>query len=256
MIRLLAFVLSALTPVSPGSLRAQEPPVSTAELSESLLGLLRANMPAPLFDKGYNWGKQREVIVGVKWKREGLLLKPETIKKLHNDGVWRKIRVEADAPDKLLQLSLTDLKQIEEGKVTFQINVVQPVHIHFEQQVWESGIRLYSGSTRARCKVGAILKCEMLSKVEFKNGLFLPEISFRTRVTEAKLGYDDLVVEHTLGIGGDGAKLIGEAVIETIRQAKPSLEEELLLKGNKAIVKAGDTKEIKLGLSKLVKTKK
>lgn len=234
------------------SLRAEEPPVSAGEMSEIFRTLLLSNLPSPLYQKGYNWGKQRETIVGVKWKRNGILLKPEAIKKLHNDGIWRKIRVEADAPTKLLQLAVSELKTVEEGKITFNVNVTFPVHVHFEQQIWESGIRLYSGSTRARCRVGVLLKCETVSKLEFKNGSFLPELTFRNRVTEAKLGYDDLVVEHTLGIGGDGAKLIGEAVIETIRQAKPSLEEELLIKGNKAILKAGDTKEVRLKFGKLL----
>lgn len=234
------------------TLRADEPPVTTGEMSELFRSLLLSNLPSPLYAKGYNWGKQRETVVGVKWKRDGILLKPEVIKKLHNDGVWRKIRVEADAPTKLLQLAVSELKTVEEGKVTFDVNVTFPVHVHFDQQIWESGVRLLSGSTRARCKVGVLLKCEVTSKLEFKKGSVLPELTFRTRVTEAKLGYDDLVVEHTLGIGGDGARLIGEAVIETVRQARPSLEEELLVKGNKAIVKAGDTKEVRLKLGKLL----
>lgn len=234
------------------ALRADEPTVTPGEMSELFRSLLLANLPSPLYEKGYNWGKQREAVVGVKWKRDGILLKPEVIKKPHNDGVWRKIRVEADAPTKLLQLAVSELKTVEQGKITFNVNVTFPVHVHFDQQIWESGIRLFSGSTRARCKVGALLKCEVVSQWEYKKGSLLPDLTFRTRVTEAKLGYDDLVVEHTLGIGGDGARLIGEAVIETVRQARPSLEEELLLKGNKAIVKAGDTKEVRLKLSKLL----
>lgn len=233
--------------------RADEPSaVNLAEISQAFRSLLLANLPAPLIEKSYNWGKQREAVVGLKWKRDGLLLKPEAIKKMHNDGIWRKIRVEADAPDKLLQLAVSELKTVEEGKITFKVNVAMPVHVHFEQQMWESGIRLYSGSTRARCKVGVLLQCEVTSKVEFKKDSFLPEVTFRSRVTDAKLGYDDFVVEHTLGVGGDAAKLIGEGVFETVRQAKPSLEEELLLKGNRAIVKAGDTKEIRLKLDQLL----
>ena len=36
-----------------------------------------------------------------------------------------------------------------------------------------------------------------------------------------------------------------------VKQMRPSLEKDMLEKANRAIVKAGDTKEVKLGLGKL-----
>jgi hypothetical protein len=73
------------------------------------------------------------------------------------------------------------------------------------------------------------------------------------KVTEAKLFYEKLVIEHTAGIGGDAAKLLGDAVIDMVKQAKPSLERDLLKKANAAIVKAADTKEIRVSLEAFLK---
>ena len=245
-----------LTPVAfSASPSAESSSPSPEEVSNLFRSLLLANLPNPLYEKGFNWGNQRETIVGLKWKRDGLLLKPEPQKKMHNDGTWRKIRVEIDNPAKTLQFGVSEIKQVEEGKITFGVNVTFPVQIYFDQQNWESGVRLFSGSTRARCKVGVLLQCEATSRTEYQKGAFLPDVIFRMRVTDARLGYSDVVVEHTLGVGGDAAKLLGEAVFETIKQAKPSLESDLLVKGNAAIIKAADTKEVRLGLGKLFEKK-
>ena len=73
----------------------------------------------------------------------------------------------------------------------------------------------------------------------------------RMRVKEAKLNYYDLTVEHTAGVGGDLAKTFGDVFHEAVKTLKPSLEQKLLSKANAAIVKAADTKEVRLGLGKL-----
>jgi hypothetical protein len=60
------------------------------------------------------------------------------------------------------------------------------------------------------------------------------------------------VVEHIAGLGGEAAKLLGDAARGSIKQWRPSMEHELLAKANVAIVKAGDTKEVRVSLSKLL----
>ena len=135
--------------------------------------------------------------------------------------------------------------------MTFDMIVTLQTRITFEQQVWMRGTRLYGGETRARCRPILLLKCESTSRVE-KSRSFLPDVVFRMRVLDAKLGYDEFRVDHTAGVGGDMAKVLGEALHDTIKLWKPSLEKDLQEKAAKAIVKAGDTKEVKLGLGKLL----
>jgi hypothetical protein len=213
--------------------------------------LLKSALPAPLVAKDYNWGHQMEVWNGVDWEKDGLLLKPHKQKKFKNEGVWRRIRVEAVDPDKDLTLVVNNVRQPEKGKVTFDMVVALPTRINFEQQVWVRGTRLYSGETRARARPILALKCESTTRVE-KSGGFLPNVVFRMRVLDAKLGYDQFQVDHTAGVGGDAAKIIGDGLHDTLKLLVPSLEKDLKEKAQKAILKAGDTKEVKLGLGKLL----
>lgn len=229
---------------------------SAAELGRILRTLLVPNIPNPLIEKQFDWGRQELVPVGVKWEKKGILLKPHVMKKMHNQGYWRKIVVTAPDPERTVQLRVDGLKAPDPRRLDFGLRLTMPVRIRFEQQLWKSGVRLYSGETRARCNVTLDLDCESTTRTEKKPGALLPDVVFRLRVTQARLDYRDFVVEHTAGVGGDAAKLLGEAVHETIRQWKPSLERDLLAKANAAIVKAGDTKEIRLGLSRLLDSAK
>lgn len=124
----------------------------------------------------------------------------------------------------------------------------------YERQRWESGLRLSSNSVRARFRVKLMLNCELTAKVE-SSSLILPDAVFRLRVTQASLQFDNFVVEHVAGMGGEAAKLLGDAARGSLHRWKPSLEHDLLEKADAAIVKAGDTKEVHLGLARLLKGK-
>ena len=99
------------------------------------------------------------------------------------------------------------------------------------------------------------LNCEALTRFE-KNGTWLPDTVFRLRVVKADFQYDNLVVEHTGGVSGEAAKVLGDAVVGGMRRWKPSLERKLVEKANAAVVKAGDTKEVRFSLVEMMGGKK
>ena len=249
------WTLLALAALYTGPLVAAPPqppvePPAADELASIMRTLLTTSLPSPLVEQNFNWGKQKEVANGITWKKSGILLKPKKQEKFKNDGVWRRIRIDAVNPEKELKLQVSNVQKPEKGKLTFDMLVTLPTRIKFEQQLWKSGIRIYSGETRARCRPILRLKCESTSRA-LKSDSVIPDVVFRMRVLDAKLTYDDLVVEHTAGVGGEVAEMLGEAVHGMVKQLRPSLERDMLEKANRAIVKAGDTKEVKLGLGKL-----
>jgi hypothetical protein len=248
-----AALLAAPALADPPASRAAEPP-SAQELAAILKSLLVSALPNPLVESSSHWGQQREVMNGVTWETEHVLPKPHKQKKLKNEGTWRRIKVEAVDPDKNVNLIVRNVQQPEKGRLTFDLVVTLPTRIHFEQQIWKSGVKVYGGSTRARCLPILALKCESTSRVEKSDGA-LPDVVFRLRVLDAKLTYDQFKVEHTAGVGGDMADVLGRAIHDMIKQLKPSLERDLLEKANKAVVKAGDTKEVRLGLGRLFEGK-
>jgi hypothetical protein len=221
-------------------------PAEVAVLEKTIRGLLLANMPEPLVQSAPGWGAQKEVTVGGR-------LKGMPVKELKNDGTWRRLSVIAHNPGQSLAVRLRDAVYPAPGRATFTALIGLDLDLRFEQQLWQNGLRLYSGETRGRCRAGLLLKCEILSRTEKKPGSLLPDVIVRGRATEAHLFYQDLVIEHTAGIGGDGARLLGDAAINTVKQVKPDLERDLLAKADAAIVKAADTKEVRLSFDSIVK---
>ena len=231
------------------TLRAADPVAPTDEqtLTPFLRELLLKAMPVPLGESNGNWGQQREVAVGVKWHR----LKPEVMHAVKNDGHWTKVRVEAIDPANSFGFILKDLKSPVPNTTTFEATMGLNVRVTHEQQLWKAGHRLYAGEVRATARVAVKVNCEMTTRFEKTPGNFLPTAVVRVRVTDADLSYGELKCEHIARLDGKPAEVVGDVVLRTLLRVKPSLETSLKDKANAAIVKAADTKEIRVELDKL-----
>ena len=243
----------ALLLLCPPALFAQTPATKDEpldQLAKALKPFLIDALPATLYEKADNWDHQVMVPVGVKWRG----IRPQVTKSLRNHGEWKKLIISTQELPRTLDLKIYDFKTIDADNQTFKVFLTFQMGVYYDQQNWESGARLWSGSVRARAQIKLDMDCENTLRIEFdKNGL--PDFILRLRVTGAKLHYDKLVVEHINGIGGDAAKLLGDAAHRCMNQWRPSIERDLLAKANAAIVKAADTREIRVGFGGLIKTK-
>jgi hypothetical protein len=225
---------------------------SADALAGSLRGCLIHAVPDPLYESNRDWGRTARVARGIKWTGKDLPLKPEIIKGEKNQGDWRKVRVTApNLPDNLI-VDLRNVRPAEPGHMTFTVFLAFDARVEYRHQKWEAGVRLYDASARARIRVKATLDCELTSRIEPADFL-MSDFIFRIRVTKSDVRFENVVLEHAAGIGGEGAKLLGDAVRHSLQEWHPSLERELLAKANDAIVKAGDTKEVRLSLLNLMK---
>ena len=218
-------------------------------LAGSLRGFLIKTLPTPLYEDLRHWGLQTEVRE-VKWRGKGIHVHAEKVVVPKNDGRWWKAIVVAERLPDTLVFDLRDARQSEPGHMTFTAFLSFDTHIEYDKQVWHRGHRTYAGSIRARLRVKLTLHCEATARLDGNGGL-LPDAVFRLRVLQAESGYDNLVVEHLPGLGGEAAKLLGDAAHGSFKQWRPSMERDLLAKIDAAILKAGDTKEVRVSLSKL-----
>jgi hypothetical protein len=224
---------------------------AAAGAADNLRAILVEAMPDPLVEEHSHWGGQRMAVHSLEWHGKGLHLRPEITKTLHNDGRWWRVKASAvRLPDTLI-VTLRDVRATAPGLTTFTAFVSFDARVEYDQQKWDRDLRLYSASAEARIRLNLMLHCEATTKLE-PNGTLLPDAVFRLRVTQANLSYDHFEVDHVAGVGGDLAKIIGEAAKAGVEQWRPSLERNLLQKADAAIVKAGDTKEVRLSVLKLL----
>lgn len=217
----------------PTTLPSRTTPEQTATLARHLRSFVLDFLPDPLFEDGKKWGMQK--------------LGPSG--KAKNHGRWLKYRITGRDLAQTLQIQVVDLGRAT-GSARFRILIDFAANAFLERQTWKLGLRLYSGSTRARFHVHLLLDCELTSRVESGKG-WLPDIVFSIKITNSQFRHDKVVVEHTAGVGGDAARLLGDLLIETVKTVKPNLERDLAAKVNAAILKAGNNKEVRLRFDEL-----
>jgi hypothetical protein len=223
-------------------------------LAESLRAFLLPHIPAPLYEKRENWNHTVEA-TRLHWEGKGLDLKARTVKTYKKHGIWKHVLISSPNLVQSLKLVVQNLQMPEPGRTTFDVVLALPANVEYEQQHWERGVRLFSGSVRARMRVALTLTCELTTRLESGSKL-LPEVVLRLRVVRATTAYDQLVIEHLPGVGGDAAKILGEVIVENMKKWHPSVESNLLERLNAAIVKAGDSNEIRVGLTGLQRSTK
>jgi hypothetical protein len=249
MIGLLTISLGKATALAPVAVPTL-PAGSAESLAASLRTLMLQFIPSPLYEDTKNWGMQKEV-ERIHWMGQGLKVHPEKVRELKNDGTWKKVIVQTPMLAETLVCEVRNLAQPESGRLTFSLFLAFDIDFDFDKQKWKNGLRLWSGSVRGRMKVQLTLNCEVQSRLELADKR-LPDMVFRLRVLGSDIHYDKLVVTHVPGIGGDMAQVLGDAIHTAVKQLKPSLERKLLEKGNAAIVKAADSKEVRISLTKLL----
>jgi hypothetical protein len=222
---------------------------TSAALAGNLRAILLDNLPTPLFEDTHHWGAQKPV-KRLKWRGKGLHVHPEIVERPENDGRWWKVKVTTPNARDALVVDLRDVQQPEEGRLTFTAFFALDTNVEYDKQDWHEGTRIYSGSVRARLRIKLTLRCEATGRLETQD--FLPEAVVRLRVVQSDFKYDNLVVEHIAGVGGELAKVLGDAAHHSVNQWRPSLERDLIARANAAILKAGDTKEVRVGLGALL----
>jgi hypothetical protein len=247
---MLAPVAGSAAPDTPAALLANLDG-NSKNLAASLRSVMITFLPSPLYEDHSHWDKQKLVTNGLTWKSDGLLLKPHKQLKLENDGLWWRIKVTAPRLEDSLIVDIRDVERPSSDRMLFTAFFRLDAEVDYDRQRWESGVRLWSGGARARLRLQMTVRCEFTSRVE-PNGTFFPDTVFRLRVVSSDVRYDHLEITHLAGVGGDLARILGDAALSTARQVKPSLERHLLDKANAAILKAGDSKEVRVSLSGLL----
>ena len=207
------------------------------DLSLRLRALILENVPVPLHESSPGWGQTTAVLKRGQWETK-------------NHGKWRKVLVTANDLPQTLQFEVRRLQKPTPKNSTFDLYMAFDTRVQIHSETWRKGLRLIEGDIRARLRIMVTLSCEVHLETKATRYL-LPEILFRLKVKQANVDYENLVLEHVYGLGGEGAKLIGDIAQDIVKQFKPSLEKRLLERLEKSLVKALDNKSVKVSVGKL-----
>lgn len=224
---------------------AEDEGATARALSQTLCTALLPLLPQPLYEASPGWGQVRLVRSGFRWQGPPGQRTLEPVRTPQNHGLWRKIRLTALAPDKSFTLDILHLSHSGPERVAFILQAGLDVHLEAEQQRWQSGLRLYAARLEARCRLQLRLEGEVVAEVQ-PTASVLPDLVLHLRVHQCQLTYDHLVVEHLAGLGGSGARLLGEVLRSSLHRFAPQIERHLEERLQASLVRALEQRPVRL----------
>lgn len=236
----LALLIAAVSMTAPARLQAQQAPVPAVDpqsLSELVTAIVLDNIPVQ-YEDDRRWGKQKEVVSGLKVRLDGLQLKTKRRRKDVNHGTWQRYKVQLYDPDNWFEIRIEDLTFEPGGKVRFQAVCTSTLLVEARVQEWQRGIRLYSVSTDAVARVRLRMDCSL--GLRFDTGRFPPDVILEPEIHQADLKLKEFRVKRISHLEGHFAKEIGDLAAGLVREKLDDNEKKLVAKINDRIEKNRD----------------
>jgi hypothetical protein len=205
-------------------------------LSNIVNVMLQATLPRE-YDGEKNWGRTKEVTVGVRLRREGLRLETKRRRKAVNDGLWTKYQVRV--PDgRKLDLDVADVRHINRGEFAFVLVATAPLVGHADVMHWNRGIRLLS--VGVDCEATVRLRLEGTVGLNVDGGIVTPAVAVEPRIITAKLELVDFRLTRLGEVDRHIAHEIGEALEGPLRDRLAKEEAKVVQRLNRSIAKHRD----------------
>jgi hypothetical protein len=224
---------------------AKLPTAEAEQFLQLVADLVRSNLPAQHVDEKH-WNKAKEVYAGVHFRRDGWNIETKRRWRTVNHGLWRRFQVDLIDPNQFLELTVSNVVWLPNGRLQFSLQATAAVKIHVRQARWNLDIRLYSAHVEARAKVQLDVDANVGFQID--PTVFPPALALDPVVNQATLRMTSLEVDRIGHIGGDAAEEIGNAVEGLIQSEiiKPQ-SEKLAEKINRQIDKRRDRLRVSMG---------
>lgn len=215
-----------------------------------ITALVLDNIPHTYTDDK-KWGMQDERWDGLHIRRDGWKIRTKRRKKMVNDGRWRKYTAQLLNPDQEFAVDVNNLRQLENGKVGFDVNFAAHLAIHARQSQWVKGVQLYSLSADGTAKVRLAIRCELDIDLDFNN--LPPDVILSPEIVQADLAVDEFRLDRISKVGGEVSQQVAKATRSILDKKIEEKEDKLVRKINQQIEKKKD--ELRLSLSEAIDSK-
>ncbi len=223
--------------VLPNSLAEVPLPLSAderQELSTWVRWLVLRNLP-PSFEDNRKWGREKEVVSGIHFRREGWKIETKRNRKTVKHGTWSRYYIEFVDPAANLQVNIQKMEFPKSGPIRVATQVVAPLKLFGRVSEWRRDVQLISLSTNAEATIELNVACDIHVIV---NPLKIPpDVEFRPVVTNATVSLQDFEVHNISQLHGPLAELLGKGIREVLDNRLEDYREKLVVKMNSEIAK-------------------
>ncbi len=223
--------------VLPNSLAEVPLPISAderQELSTWVRWLVLRNLP-PSFEDNRKWGREKEVVSGINFRREGWKIETKRKRKTVKHGTWSRYYIEFVDPAANLQVNIQKMEFPKSGPIRVATQVIAPLKLFGRVSEWRRDVQLISLSTNAEATIELNVACDIHVIV---NPLKIPpDVEFRPVVTNATVSLQDFEVQNISQLHGPLAELLGKGIREVLDNRLEDYREKLVVKMNSEITK-------------------
>ena len=221
----------------PNSLAEVQLPVSAderQELSTWVRWLVLRNLP-PSFEDNRKWGREKEVVNGIQFRREGWKIETKRKRKTVKHGTWSRYFIEFVDPVANLQVNIQKMEFSKSGPIRIATQVIAPLKLFGRVSEWSRDVQWISLSANAEATIELIVACDIHVIV---NPLKIPpDVEFRPVVTNATVALQDFEVHNISQLHGPLAELLGKGIREVLDNRLEDYREKLVVKMNSEITK-------------------
>lgn len=202
-----------------------------------LSSMIRRNLPEDYVDDR-KWDRQKEVWDGLDVHREGLRIKTKRKTKMVNAGTWTRYKIALVDPEENLEIDFHRLTPLGDGRIAFGVTVECPLDVFGRLSRWVRDVQVISLSAN----VDAACRLALEGTVRLRMNLvkLIPDISVEPHVDVAHVELTHYRVRRISQVGGDFAKLLGDALKQRVDEKLEDYNDKLVDKINQQIDKHHD----------------
>ena len=234
-------MLAAMAAVACATVRAgaaEAPSAAAAQatgetpLARSLAGVIAGAIPS-VYEKQKDWGKTKNITVGLRNEGHGLKLRLHRRKKAVNHGVWKHYQIRVVDPADALVVQLTELRPAGPGKMAFALHLEAAIDAWGRVKIYEYGVHLGAYEVVADARLRLDVAGEIALRLDAGTAAaVVPEIR------HAAIRFDDLQIRRVSNAHGPLVRELGDGVRHWLEDSYD--EAKLVGKLNRAIEKKQD----------------
>jgi hypothetical protein len=180
------------------------------------------------YEQRDGWGRQTEIVSGVRVREKNGLPRISKRTKLVNHGVWRRYRVALHRPEEKLRFAVRDLQAAERGGLTFKVVVSARARCTAEAQFWNLGIRTGSATVQADATLRLVARFEINGReLNPDDDGWLVDLEYAPEVDRVRIELDDFDVRRVGKLDGDLADGLGNAAQDVLAEVLHGQEEKV-----------------------------
>jgi hypothetical protein len=180
------------------------------------------------YEKRDGWGRETEIVTGVRVRQKNGLPRLSKRTKRVNHGVWKRYRIALINPEEKLKFTLHDVQPAEDAGLTFKVVVSARVRCTAQSEFWNFGIQTGSATVQADATVRAIAKFVVRSRdLGPDDDSWFTEIEYTLEADRVRIELDDFDVRRVGKLDGDLADGLGNTAQALLGEVLHGQEEKV-----------------------------